>query len=754
MVEYRSIYSGRASGDSGSGNITPPNKPKAPSPSRKPGMDKSVKVIIVGIILTIFIILGTVAGIFFAYMQEVPEIADLRNYKPNLTTAVYDINGNLVSQLYTEQRTIVKLNQIPLYLQNAIIAKEDPRFYQHSGIDVKGIMRASINNLVHGKIVEGGSTITQQLARNLFLTKERTFTRKIKEALLSLQVEKYYTKKEILELYCNQVYFGNGAYGVEAAARTFFGKHVDELTLPESATLAALPQAPSQFNPYEHPEVATEKRNLVLEKMAELGYITPEEKEAAEKAPIELHKLEVKNAPYFVEYVRQQLETTYGNSEIYKGGLKVYTTIDSVLQDTAQEVFNARINELQKQFEKNRNKKLEYPLQGALIAIDPHTGYIKAMIGGIDYSKSEFNRAVQSKRQPGSAFKPIVYTSAIDNGFRVSDVILDSPIVFKNDDGSEWKPENVNGKFSGPTILLNGLTHSKNVVTVKLENKIGIDTVAKYARRLGIKSPLIADLTMGLGTSSLSLLELTNSFCTFANGGMYVEPLSILSVNDSGGKVLEQHSPKLSEAIPETTAYIITFMLENVINRGTAQTIRNMGYNGICAGKTGTTNDFTDAWFIGFTPDIVVGVWIGFDTKEPLGKNMTGGVIAAPLWAEFMMNAFPNQNQEFPVPDNIIFKKICSKTGMLATKYCPNPIDAPFVEGTEPHENCNLHSGVEVNNFLNQDLEQGSGATDNFTSDEESGENTTGTPVKGKAGKPAKVKKPHEETEDEDNLAF
>jgi len=751
MVEYKSIYSGKGSGDSGSGNFNPPVKSKTPPP-RKSSMDKSIKLLTVAVILTIFIILGTLAGIFFAYTQEVPEIADLRNYKPNMTTAVYDINGNLVSQLYAEQRTVVKLNQIPLYLQNAIISKEDPHFYQHNGIDFKGILRASVNNMVHGKIVEGGSTITQQLARNLFLTKERKFSRKIKEALLSLQIEKYYTKKEILELYCNQVYFGNGAYGVEAAARTFFGKHVEELTLPESATLAALPQAPSQFNPYEHPETAIEKRNLVLDKMAELGYITPEEKETAEKAALELHKLEVKNAPYFVEYVRQQLEATYGNTEIYKGGLKVYTTIDSVLQDTAQEVFNARINELQKQFEKSRNKKLEYPLQGALIAIDPHTGYIKALIGGIDYSKSEFNRAIQSKRQPGSAFKPIVYTSAIDNGYRVSDVILDSPIVFKNEDGSEWKPENVNGKFSGPTILLNGLTHSKNVVTVKLESKIGIDVVAKYARRLGIKSPLIADLTMALGTSSLSLLELTNAFCTFANGGMAVEPISILSVNDSGGKVLEQHSPKLSQAIPETTAYIITYMLENVVNHGTAQTIRNMGYNGICAGKTGTTNDFTDAWFIGYTPDIVVGVWIGFDSKEPLGKNMTGGVVAAPLWAEFMMNAFPNQAQEFPVPDKIIFKKICSKTGMLATKYCPNPIDAPFVEGTEPHDNCNLHSGVEVNNFMNQDLEQGT-SNDYFNSTDENGENAPGgTTAKGKNGK--KPSKKQESTDDEDNLAF
>jgi penicillin-binding protein 1A len=692
--DYKNIYRK----DTGPDNIPPGKKAPKGGPAPKSNMLFAV------IILSVFILLGGVAGVFLAYTQEVPEVADLKNYKPNLSTAVYDDKGNLVSQLYAEQRTMVKLADVPVNLQNAIIAKEDPSFYQHGGFDLKGIIRAAFNNALHGKVVEGGSTITQQLARNLFLNRERSITRKIKELLLALQIEKYYTKQEILELYCNQVYFGNSAYGVEAAARTYFGKHVNELTLPECAMLAALPQAPSQFNPYNFPEIARDKRNLVLDKMAKKDFVTDEEKTMAESSPIELNRLEVKNAPYFVEYVRQQLESTYGNTVIYKGGLKVYTTLDSALQDKAQELFNKHIKNMQQKIESFTGKKFDEPLQGSMIAMNPHTGEIKLMIGGIDYSASEFNRAVQAKRQTGSAFKPVIYTAAIENGFRVSDVIIDSPVVFQNVNGTQWKPENFSGKFSGPMILLNALTHSVNVVTVKLLSQIGVMTAKKYARKLGITSPLASDLTLGLGSSSVSLLELTTAFCTIANGGMQVQPLSMLNVKDSGGKLLEQHSPQITEAIAPTTAYIMTYMMENVINNGTGKPIRDMGFVGPCAGKTGTTNDSTDAWFIGFTPDIVVGIWVGFDDKTPMGKNATGGVIAAPLWAQFMMDTIGQSRQEFAVPDTIVFKKICTKSGKLATQHCPVAVDAPFIQGTEPTQQCTIHSGVQINNFLDEDM--------------------------------------------------
>ncbi|MCE5300682.1 MAG: PBP1A family penicillin-binding protein [Spirochaetia bacterium] len=696
--------------------------PPAPLKSGKNGrLNPAVKTTLAITIIGIFVGLGALAGIFIAYMQEVPEVADLKNYKPNMSTAVYDEKGVLISQLYDEQRTLVRLTDMPVNLQNAVIAKEDPRFFQHSGFDFKGILRATINNIMHGRIVEGASTITQQLARNLFLNREKKFTRKIKEAILALQIEKYYTKKEILELYFNQIFFGNNAYGVEAAARTYFGKHVYELNLQECAMLAALPQAPSAFNPYRYPEIAREKRNIVITKMAERGYISDDEKKAAIETPIELNKLEVKNAPYFVEYVRQQLEASYGTSILYRGGLRVTTTLDNTVQDTAQEIFNFRIRALQERIEKNRGKKLDMPLQGAMLAMDPKTGHIIMMIGGVDFSRSEFNRAVQAKRQTGSSFKPFVYTAAIASGYRVSDVIMDSPIVFQNEDGTSWKPENFSGKFSGPMIILNGLTYSKNVVTVKLLSKIGTGTVKKYANKMGITSPLAGDLTMGLGSSSLSLLEMVTGFCPLANGGMRVEPLAVLTVKDSSGKTLENNTPRITEAIPDTTAYIMTYMLENVVNKGTGKTVRNMGFTAPCAGKTGTTNDFTDAWYIGYTPDLVAGIWIGFDSKESMGKGMVGGSIAAPIWAEFMQNSYNVSNKEFPVPERIVFKKICTKSGMAATANCGAfTLDAPFVDGTEPAKQCALHSAVNSSNFMNEDMESYDISTDDWD-EEESG---------------------------------
>jgi len=704
--------------------------PIPPSP-KKLGLIPGVQFTLIAVILGSFIGAGLLIGVFLAYMQEIPEVADLKNYKPNMSTAVYDDSGAMVSQLYDEQRTIVRLTDIPINLQNAVIAKEDPHFFQHGGFDIKAIFRALINNTLHGKIVEGASTITQQLARNLFLNREKTFTRKIKEAVLALQIEKYYTKKEIIELYCNQVYFGNSAYGVETASRTYFGKHIYELTLPECAMLAALPQAPSQFNPYKHADIALEKRNIVLDKMAERGYITEQEKNDAKAQPILLSKLEVKNAPYFVEYVRQQLETTYGSSIIYKGGLRVNSTLNGTMQNSAQEIFNSNIKKIQQNIESNRGRKLDAPLQGAMIAMEPATGKILVMIGGVDYSKSEFNRSVQALRQTGSSFKPIVYTAAIASGFRASDVIMDSPIVYKNNDGTEWKPENFSGKFSGPMIILNGLTYSKNIVTVKLLSKLGTGTVKKYARAMGITSPLASDLTLGLGSSSISLMEMVSAFCPLANGGSKVTPMSVINVKDSNGKDLEANSPRIEQAIPDTTAYIVTCMLENVVNKGTGKTVRNMGFTGPCAGKTGTTNDFTDAWYIGYTPDLVVGIWIGFDNKQSMGKNMVGGTIAAPIWAEFMLKSTIPSTKEFPVPDNITFKKICAKSGLLATAACTdaNTIDTPFIDGTEPTKPCNYHTNVSSSNFMNEDMESSAAAADDWNEEEGSGNKKVSKPV-------------------------
>lgn len=681
-------------------------QPKQEAPKKQPKKSGG-KLILTLSILSVFVLAGAGAGIFFAYMQEVPEVADLKNYRPSLSTAVYDINNTQISQFYSEKRTIVRLSDIPIHLQNAVMAKEDPRFYQHNGFDVKGILRAAVNNTLHGKVVEGGSTITQQLATSIFLTRERRFTRKIKELILSLQIEKYYTKQEILELYFNQIYLGNGAYGVEAAARSYFGKHSNELNLEECAMIAALPQAPSRYDPYKNYDLAKEKRDIVIQKMAQHGYISDQEKEIAIASPIALSRVEVQNAPYFVEYIRQQLEAKYGSSVIYKSGLRVYTTLDMEMQASAQLVFNEHMKRMQDRVERLKGMPIDAdsPLQGALIAMDPRNGHIKALIGGVDFGSSEFNRAVQAKRQTGSAFKPIVYASAIDSGYRVSDIIMDSPIVYKNDDGTDWKPENFSGKFTGPMIILNGLTFSKNVVTVRLLEKIGTATAARYARKLGITSPLSKDLTLGLGSSSLSLLEMVNAFTPFANSGIRPDPISILSVKDSNAKTLEQNNPALTQSLSPTTAYIVTFMLENVINKGTAKTVRNRGFQGACAGKTGTTNDFTDAWFIGYTPDLVVGIWVGFDAKNSMGRNMTGGSVCAPMWTDFMLKTFVSSRNEFPVPDNIAFKNICTRSGKLAAAKCPETLDAPFVDGTEPAQECQIHSGINMNDFINEDFD-------------------------------------------------
>ncbi|HJT23159.1 MAG TPA: transglycosylase domain-containing protein, partial [bacterium] len=391
-----------------------------------------------------FALAGIGIGFLYAQLQELPDIKLLQTTSPSQATRIYDVNGELVSQLWLEQRTLVPLKETPKDLQNAFIAIEDDRFYRHIGIDPIGMARAFIQNIRSGgERVQGGSTLTQQLARNLFLTHEKTFTRKIREILLALQIERNYSKDEILEMYLNQIYLGEGAYGVESAARSYFGKHVGELTLPECAYLATLPKAPNDYDAYKHPLEALARRNLVLNAMADHGYITQQEATDAKNTPIELKKIEVQNAPYFVEYVRDQLVSRYGDNAVYKGGLSVYTTLDMKMQEAAQKALSEGVANAEVVARKNRltNIPVDQPIQGALLAMDPHTGAIRAMIGGIDYRKSVFNRAIQAKRQPGSSFKPIIYAAAIENGYTMADVFLDTPVVFPDPTtGQPWRP--------------------------------------------------------------------------------------------------------------------------------------------------------------------------------------------------------------------------------------------------------------------------------------------------------------------------
>ena len=649
-----------------------------------------------------FALVGIIGGVLYAQLQDLPDITNLNEFKPSQATRVFDINGDLISQLWLEQRTLVPLEKIPLTLQNAVIAIEDERFYRHIGVDPVGIARAFVNNVLHKSRLQGASTITQQLARNLFLTHEQTITRKVREALLALQIERNYTKPQILEMYLNEIYFGEGSYGAESASRTYFGKHVEELTLPECAMLASFPKAPNDYDPYKHPLAALSRRNLVLNTMADKSFITLQEATEAKNTPIELKKIEVQNAPYFVEYVRQQLESRYGSNAVYKGGLSVYTTLDFKLQEAAQKTLAKGLENAEILARKNRltNIPVTQQIQGALLAIDPHTGAIRAMIGGVDFRKSVFNRAIQAHRQPGSSFKPIIYAAAIENGYTMADVFLDSPVVYPDPStGKPWRPVNFSTKFRGPTTLHTALMYSINVVTIKLLEKLGIQPVVSMARRLGITTKIAPNLSLGLGTSEVTLLEMVQAFSVFANQGVRVEPFGILSVKDSSGHVLENNTPVVQEVLDPHVAYIMVNTMKDVIDHGTGRIIRRLGFTYPAAGKTGTTNDNVDAWFIGYVPDLACGVWVGYDERQSLGKKQTGGETAAPIWAEFMKSATagkPPKDFEPPKGSETEFvkKKICLDTGLVASARCPRTRDEVFKKETAPTKLCNIHSGA------------------------------------------------------------
>jgi penicillin-binding protein 1A len=645
----------------------------------------------------LFALAGILLGVLYAHLRELPDITNLIDYKPAQTTRIYDSNGNLISQLALEQRTIIPLEQVPQNLQNAVIGIEDERFYRHWGIDPIGIARAFLINVRHGGTRQGASTITQQLARNLFLTSERTMARKIREALLSFQIERNFTKKQILEMYMNQIYYGEGAYGVESASRTYFGKHAMDLSLAECAMMAGLPKAPSTYSPYKNPLNALSRRNIVLNRMADLGFISLQQATEAKNEPLELKKIEVQNAPYFVEYVRQQLEATYGANAVYKGGMIVFTTLDMKMQDTAQKTVNRGIEEAEKRARRLRQTSvpITQPIQGALLAIDPHTGAIRAMVGGRDYRSSVFNRTVQANRQPGSAFKPIIYAAAIENGYTMSDVILDAPIVYPDPvTGREWRPANYTGKFRGPTTLHTALMFSINVVTIKLLEKLGTGPVVNLARRLGLSSAIAPNLSLGLGTSEVTMLEMVQAFSVFANQGVRVEPYAIQEVKDSSGRLLESHTPAAQEVLDPQMAYIMVNTLKDVIDKGTGRIVSKMGFTRPAAGKTGTTNNNIDAWFIGFTPQLSCGVWLGYDERQSLGPKQTGGTAAAPIWASFMKEVHVGiEVKDFVMPDNIVSKKICVDTGLTAGPRCYKSMVELFKKDTAPIKSCHIHGG-------------------------------------------------------------
>ncbi|MCL6583752.1 MAG: PBP1A family penicillin-binding protein [bacterium] len=633
-----------------------------------------------------FILGGVAAGLVTAYLAKLPQLEWLEDYFPPVSTLIYSHDDQLIGQLYQQQRIFIPLSEIPQELIKAFLAVEDEDFYSHHGIDFTAILRAFYVNFRAGKIKEGGSTITQQLAKVLFLTPERSLSRKIKEAILAIQIEQRYTKNEILELYLNQIYLGNGAYGVEAAARAIFGKSVRELTLPECAMIAGLAGSPGRYSPFADFYLALERRNHVLQRMLEAEYISKEQFRSAISSPLRLpSKQKEELASYFIEYVRQYIEEKYGANLLYRSGLHVYTTLDAEMQRAAEQAAAAGLEAIDLRREASGlQRRGARSVEAALVAIDPRSGFVKSMVGGRDFFRSKFNRATQARRQPGSAIKPIIYTAAIERGFTAADIIIDSPFILKRSGGEVWKPENFTRRFYGPTTLRTALEKSRNVVTVKLANALGIDVIISTMRAMGITSPIPPVLSIALGSCELSLLELTSAYGVLANGGIRVEPLFIRRVTDQRGRVLEENIPRKNRAISPQTAYIITSILQGAIQRGTGWPARVLPYP--LAGKTGTTDRATDAWFIGYSPDLVAGVWVGLDNNQSLGPNETGAQAACPIWVKFMGRALNRQakSSKFEIPDGLSFVFIDPETGLLAPDDLPNKFLEVFKKGTEP----------------------------------------------------------------------
>jgi penicillin-binding protein 1A len=716
------------------------------------------------------------AGIYFYFSKDLPDVTLLKQYQPSTITRLYSDNDELIAEFYIEKRIVVPMNRIPLQLKQAALAVEDSNFYYHLGIDPKAIFRAFLTNMKAGHVVEGGSTITQQLSKTLFLSRERKLVRKIKEAILAIRMELVFTKDEILEMYFNQIYYGHGSYGVEAASRTYFGKHVQELTLEECAMLASLPKAPNYYSPYRNPDKAKTRRDHALRRMAHMGFVSSEEAEMASALDFNLGEVTsmLNEAPYFVEYMRQFLEDTYGSTKLYNDGLKVFTTLNIDYQKAAQKSIQQHVLRADKRFgyrgpvgqvslsrteediaqaltALNKFKEGEGPevdkiykavvtkvsrheasvrlgemegilnlkdmdwarkpniqvdgkwarihrvsqalnegdmilvrvleqgpsdsklalalhqvpeVEAALMSIEPLTGQIKAMVGGYDFKKSQFNRAVQSIRQPGSAFKPIIYAAAITDGYSPASIIIDSPIIFKEKEEAfdKWKPVNFEEKFYGPTSLRTALTHSRNIVTVKLLQILGIDRSIQMVRDLGITSHMENNLSIALGSSGVSLYEITSAYSSFANMGWRITPTAVRYINNRNDETLYVADPDVTQPISSGVAYTVTSLLQSVVEDGTGKQVKALGRP--VAGKTGTTNNYVDAWFLGYTPQLVTGVWVGKDSVEPLGKNETGSRSAIPIWLQFMQDAhqdLPVVN--FPISDEVTFTRISTETG-------------------------------------------------------------------------------------------
>jgi penicillin-binding protein 1A len=737
-------------------------------------------------------------GVFYYFTRDLPPLTTLRDYNPNLVTTVYSDDLKVIGEFYLERRVVVPIAKVPRHVIDAFVSAEDSNFFKHEGISYSSIFRALYKNLMAGRIVQGGSTITQQVAKSFFLSSERTLSRKAREAILAYRMESYLTKEEILNLYLNQIYFGNGAYGIQSAAETYFGKDVSDLSLSEGALLAGLPKAPSKYSPYANPDLARHRQGYILSRMLEEGLLTKDSYDKALKEQLSIRHKKTDSlwvGPYFTEHVRRYIEEKYGADALYKKGLKVYTTLNVDMQkaantaiaeglreydkrrgfkgpvaslktpeaveafladaekraqaepiaegrllkavvtsinlkessvsvlvgartgiirakdlDWARLLYNptkdpdaGRPEALKRILQKNdvidvrvkamplaKDAPLELMLEqepsaeASFIAMETETGSVKAMTGGSDFSKTQFNRATQALRQPGSAFKPIIYAAAIDKGYTASTVVVDSPLVFEEAMKEEkWRPRNYDEQFYGPTTLRDALARSRNIITIKVLKHIGVQHAISYARLLGIETPLAEDLSLALGSSAVTLIDMTKAFATFPNLGKRPEPVFIRMITDRDGTVLEENLPSLTTVLSPETSYVMTSLLQGVVERGTAMRARALDRP--AAGKTGTTNNLNDAWFIGYVPGMVAGAWLGYDSEAVLGKGETGARAALPIWLKFMKEYVEGRPvQAFDIPEGIEFTKIDPVTGLLAGPQTEGAVFEAFKAGTSP----------------------------------------------------------------------
>lgn len=662
-----------------------------------------------GFALMVCVAVGVVV-LFYSIAPTIPQLPDRLDDLFGQATEIYasDPEGNplLIHTIGGHQR--IPLEEIPQAFKHAVIATEDAGFYEHDGVDKRGMIRALIANIRHGRLEEGASTITQQLVRHLFFTREKKWIRKLREMMTAMQIETRFDKDEILAAYCNNMFFGSDAYGIEEAAQRFFSKHARDLTLGEAALLAGLLQAPSRYNPYYHMDRALARRSVVLSRMADRHFITEERARRAEEEPVELRGAVFgpSKGPFFVDYVRDILIDRYGHDTVYYGGLKVYTTMDIRLQEIAEQAVRQKLAELDAAvgdsvYETASTAQKRRALQCALVAIETRTGRVRAIVGGREYTSSEYNRAVQSNRQPGSGFKPVIYLAAVDRlGYAPNTVVVDDSVSFTTDLGEEWKPKNFSRYYRGPVILKWALMNSINVISAKLNYEVGPSTVVEYARRLGITSPLKPYLSLALGTYGVSPLEMAGAYAVFANGGVYYKPHVIYRVEDSEGNVLDETVPEGRRVVSAQSAYLMLDMLRGVVLRGTGASIPvRYGFTMPAGGKTGTSSDSKDVWFNGFTRDLTTTVWVGYDDNRPLPplidpnageRETTGASGAIPIWATFMKNATEELRRreaaahpEAAEARNTQKRRSTVNPGEMDEEHPKNPFDFPVPLGIE-----------------------------------------------------------------------